>query len=353
MQIGVITNPNSRKNKNRPDRAQRLQSIVGDLGEVHETGSVDSIKPVLRDFLRKRARYWVADGGDGALHWMLRMGMEVLQEDEFAGTDAVLPLTMPTNGGTIDFIAHNVGIKGDAETLLAALRGRIESGQRIEETEVDSMLIEGVEATPDGDVPFRTYGFAVAAGGVGQRFFTKYYEDADPNAKTIVKLLGRTLASMPVALSPLRKLPGMPRVLSTFARDMFEPTMAKVVVDGMILPGEAFTGLHIASMSINLGGVLKFFGKADQSGLMNVIIGAVSPLTIVKNLPRMMIGREMVGRSVLDRPCRSMTVEATGTELLAPVIDGECYANLRSMSFKLGPRVRIPKVVGVAARAAA
>ena len=44
-----------------------------------------SIKPVLRDFLRKRARYWVADGGDGALHWMLRMGMEVLQEDEFAG----------------------------------------------------------------------------------------------------------------------------------------------------------------------------------------------------------------------------------------------------------------------------
>jgi diacylglycerol kinase family enzyme len=353
MQIGVITNPNSRKNKGKPDRAARLQSIVGDMGEVHETATLDSIKPVLRDFLRKRARYWVADGGDGALHWMLRTGMEVLQEDEFAGTDATLPLTMPTNGGTIDFIAHNVGIKGDAETLLAALRGRIESGQRIEETEVDSMLIEGVEATPDGDVPFRTYGFAVAAGGVGQRFFTKYYEDADPNAKTIVKLLGRTLASMPVALSPLRKIPGMPRVLSTFARDMFEPTMAKVVVDGMILPGEAFTGLHIASMSINLGGVLKFFGKADQQGLMNVIIGAVSPLTVVKNLPRMLTGREMVGRSVLDRPCRSMTVEATGNELLAPWIDGEGYTNLRSMTFKVGPRVRIPKVVGATARAAA
>lgn len=353
MQIGVITNPNSRKNKNRPDRAQRLQSIVGDLGEVHETGSIDSIKPILRDFLRKRARYWVADGGDGALHWMLRLGMEVLQEDEFVGTDAALPLTMPTNGGTIDFIAHNVGIKGDAETLLAALRGRIESGQRIEETEVDSMLIEGVEVTPDGDVPFRTYGFAVAAGGVGQRFFTKYYEDDDPNAKTIVKIMARTLASMPVALSPLRKIPGMPAVLSRFAREMFAPTMAKVVVDGMILPGEAFTGLHVASMSINLGGVVKFFGKADQQGLMNVIIGAVSPFTIVKNLPRMLSGREMVGRSVLDRPCRTMTVEAAGGELLEPVIDGECYKNLRSMSFRVGPRVRIPKVVGAAARAAA
>src|SRR5688572_31689756 len=128
MEIGVITNPNSRKNRNRPNRAERLQRIVGDLGEVHQTTSIASIKPILRDFLRKRARYWVADGGDGALHWMLRMGMEVLQEDEFVGTDAALPLTMPTNGGTIDFIAHNVGIRGDAETLLAALRGRIESG---------------------------------------------------------------------------------------------------------------------------------------------------------------------------------------------------------------------------------
>ena len=173
MHIGVITNPNSRKNKNRPDRAQWLQLIVGVMGEVHETQSLDSIKPVLRDFLRKRARYWIADGGDGALHWMLRKGMEVLQEEEFAGQAFTLPLTMPTNGGTIDFVANNVGIKGDAESLLTTMCRRIDAGQKIEETEVDSMVIEGVQVTADGDVPFRTYGFAVAAGGVGQRFFTK------------------------------------------------------------------------------------------------------------------------------------------------------------------------------------
>ena len=38
-------------------------------------------------------------------------------------------------------------------------------------------------------------------------------------------------------------------------------------------------------------------------------------------------------------------MEATGDELLAPVIDGEIYRNLRSVAFRLGPRVRIPKVV--------
>src|SRR4029077_19301011 len=110
MEIGVITNPNSRKNRNRPDRAERLQRIVGTLGEVHETSSGESIKPVLRDFLRKRARYWVADGGDGALHWMLRMGMEVLQEDEFVDQSVTLPLTLPTKGGPLHIAANNTRI---------------------------------------------------------------------------------------------------------------------------------------------------------------------------------------------------------------------------------------------------
>jgi len=39
-------------------------------------------------------------------------------------------------------------------------------------------------------------------------------------------------------------------------------------------------------------------------------------------------------------------VEATGDELLAPVIDGEYYRNLRKITFKIGPKVKIPKVVG-------
>src|SRR5688500_16649128 len=75
MKIGVITNPRSRKNRGRPNRAAELQRIVGDVGEVHATTAVADIKPILRDFLRRRAQYWVADGGDGALHWMVRAGL--------------------------------------------------------------------------------------------------------------------------------------------------------------------------------------------------------------------------------------------------------------------------------------
>jgi diacylglycerol kinase family enzyme len=345
MQIGVITNPNSRKNRNRPDRAERLQRIVGGMGEVHKTESIASIKPVLREFLRKRAYYWVADGGDGALHWMLRLGMEVLQEDEFVGQALSLPVTLPTKGGTIDFVANNVGIEGDAEGILATLRRRLEHGTAVEETEVDSMSIDGVRVDDDGnDEPFRTYGFASAAGGVGQRFYAKYYADPDPNPRTIVKVLANTIASTPIALTPLSRVPGMAN-LGSYARDVFEPTHCRVTLDGMRLPGDEFTGVHVASMSINLGNVLKFFGKADTPGLMNAIVGTPSPWAIIRNIPRMARGSEMRGRDLLDRPCREMIMEATGDELLEPIIDGEYYRRVRKLTFRIGPRVRIPKLV--------
>ena len=343
MQIGVITNPNSRKNRNCPDRAERLQRIVGTLGEVHETDCVAAIKPVLRDFLRKQARYWVADGGDGALHWMLRMGMEVLQEDEFVGQAMALPMALPTKGGTIDFVANNVGIEGDAEGILALLRRKVEHGSLIEETEVDSMVIDGVQVVDGIEVPFRTYGFASAAGGVGQRFYAKYYADPDPNPRTIVKVLANTIASTPIAMSPLSRLPL--GALSKYAKEVFEPTRCKITLDGMQLPGDRFTGVHIASMSINLGNVLRFFGKADQRGLMNALLGTPSPWGIIRNIPRMARGEEMRGRDILDRPCREMTVEATSGELLAPIIDGEYYRNVKKLEYRVGPRVRIPKVV--------
>lgn len=344
MEIGVITNPNSRKNRAKPNRAAELQAVVGGLGEVHATPNVEAIKPVAREFLRRRARFWVADGGDGALHWLVRAGLELLEEKEFRDTGVSLPLTLPTNGGTIDFVAHHVGIRGDAHSLLRELRAALERGEAIEEVEVDSMCIDGVRIDGGREVSFRTYGFASAAGGVGQRFYSKYYADDDPSPKTILKVVSKTVASMPIALSPLRRMPGLPESMKQYARDLFRPTEARVELDGELLPGVAYTGIHIAAMSIDLGGVFRFFGKADEPGCLHALVGEVSPLTILRNLPRMHLGKELRGANVIDRACRVMTIEAAGREHLDPIIDGEYYRGVRRLTFSLGPRVRIPKI---------
>ena len=90
-------------------------------------------------------------------------------------------------------------------------------------------------------------------------------------------------------------------------------------------------------MSINLGNVLRFFGKADQPGLMNAIVGTPSPWAIIRNIPRMARGEEMRGRNILDRPCREMILEATGDELLEPIIDGEYYRNVKKLEYPRRP----------------
>jgi hypothetical protein len=308
---------------------------------------VDSIKPILRDFLRRRAQYWVADGGDGALHWVVRNGLELLEEPEFRGGNYKLPTTLPTNGGTIDFVANNVGITGQAEGLLQDLRSSVERGTRIEEIEVESMLIEGIEINEFGEEEtFRTYGFASAVGGLGQRFFTKYYAAKDPSPQVIMKVVGNTIASIPLSFSPLAKMPMLPvpKHLRTYAKEMFEPAHVRVSLDGEVLPETRFTGVHIASMSLNLGGVFKLFTEADVPGQMHAIVGSPSPMQMMRNLPNMYRGKSIDGANVTDRACKGMTVEVLGHELLAPIIDGEYYRNVKKLTFSNGPSLRIPKL---------
>ncbi len=347
MQIGVITNPHSRKNKLRPHRADQLQAIVGHHGEVHSTQTVESIKPILREFLRKRARYWVADGGDGALHWIVRHGLELLEEPEFAGGNYQLPTTIPTNGGTIDFVASNVGITGQAEGILQDLRKSIEEGTTLDEALVDSMLIEGIQLDENGnEESFRTYGFASAVGGLGQRFFSKYYAESDPSPSVIMKVVGNTIASLPVAYSPLRRFPVVPKHLRTYATEMFKPANVQVTLDGNVLTQRSFTGVHVASMSIDLGGVFKLFSHADTPGQMHAIVGSPNPLQILRNLPNMHRGKTLRGANIYDQACQGMTVEVLDDELLAPIIDGEYYERVKKITFRSGPRVRIPKLIG-------
>ena len=90
--------------------------------------------------------------------------------------------------------------------------------------------------------------------------------------------------------------------------------------------------------------VLKFFGQAKPLGQLNALVGAMPGTGYLRNVPNMHFGRQITGRNAFDRACQEMTVEATGDELFDPVIDGEYYRNVRKLTFRVGPRVRIPKL---------
>ena len=338
--VGVVTNPHSRANRRSADRAARLERIVGELGIVRQTDSPDALPPVLREFLRKRLSYWVVDGGDGALHCLLRAGLQVLSEAEFADMPC-LPVLLPARGGTIDFVAKHAQIRGCADELMRQLCAKLRSGGAVPWLEVKTMQVDGVQRVNGRDVALQSAGFAAAVGGVGQRFFDKYYEAADPRPREIVRVFGKTLASFP--FSAVAALRGRRGGLGGYAAEMFRPTRAVLTLDGKVSPRTEHTAIHVASLSVNLGNVVRVFSHAARSDSLHAIVGAPTPAQMIRNLPRLCSGRELTAPELYDGPCKEMQVEALEGEFLSPVIDGECYRNVRRIRFRIGPRVRLAR----------
>jgi hypothetical protein len=299
---------------------------------------VDSIKPVLREFLQARAvlvARWRRrrPALDGAPAWKC-------SGPEFRGAD--VPLTLPPRAAPSTSLRQQRRHQGNAESLLA-LRSAI--GAATVGVEVDSCSSRYARRR-GRDGTSRTWGFGVAAGGDrASASSPNATRPPDPNPRTIVKVIEAT--SWPRCRWRSRRcsVPGMPGVLRDYASEVFAPAL-QGHIDGMVLPERRLIAVHIASMSINFGNVLRFFNKADTDGVLHALVGSPSPMWLVRNLPKMHRGADFNGRKVVDRACREMIVEATdGGELLAPVIDGEHYRDLKKVVFKVGPRVRIPKLV--------
>ena len=342
--IGVITNPNSKKNRRRHDRVQQLQAIVGEYGVVRQTPSTEAIGTVVGEFLDRGVDFWVSDGGDGALYWMLNSAHDVIARRHGDGRDfhRHLRYALPTNGGTIDYVARSAGVRGRAEDILKKLVTMYERGQPLEESVVASLRFEGVQELPDGTRRrFERVGFATAVAGIGNRFFEKYYRARIPGPKVIVEVVSKVSASYLLSQTPLARF-APPRWLEYGERTL-RPLEARVEVDGRELPFTHYTALNAGAFKINLGGVLKFFPHAGK-GLIHFMTDSPSPADMIANIQRMLTGRRVVSKDLHDAPGREMKIVATGAELLRPNIDGEFVDDVREMTIRPGPKFRVPRI---------
>lgn len=336
--IAVVLNPNSRRNRRRPGRLSDLQRIVGSHGVVCETGSVAELRTTLRTVLEQGVSCLVSDGGDGALNWMYN---ELLALQEHELPRLCIPPLVPTRSGTIDFVATKAGLRGTAEEIVSSLVRTVASGRSLEVIRLESLVLEGERALPGGRrAPFRRFGFAAAIGGVGQRFFDKYYRDPDPGASTIVRVVVAALASQAIGMVPWPT----PRAWRDYAREVFAPTRARVTIDGCEVPGQEHGAIHAGAFDINLGGIFRAFPLACDPGVLHFQAGTITPWQIAANLPRVYRGKTIRTETLLERAGRRMTVTATGPELLAPVLDGELFGGLTHVTVRPGPAVAIARV---------
>jgi diacylglycerol kinase family enzyme len=317
--VAVVLNPNSGKNRGR-DRSAPLRAVLGDRGEVHVTRATEELAPLLERILVDDLACLVSDGGDGALHWALNAALPIVERRGLR-----LPVMMPTNAGTIDFVARKAGVRGDAQTLLARLVAALDRGA-VPVVELDSLEVEGT--LRDGSRA-RWIGFAMAAGGVGNRFFDKLYAEPELGPASIMKVVAKAVASLPFR--------------GAYARDVFRPHRARVSIDGALVPTTEHGALHAGAFDVDLGGVFRVFPLAREPGAIQFQAGAITPWQIVANLPQLALGRAIRSDAMRDQRGSVMEIEAL-EEPLAPVIDGEIYRDVMRLVIRKGPLVRVARV---------
>jgi hypothetical protein len=342
MQVGVITNPNSKKNYRRPHRRRSLEQAVGRHGVVRETRSLDELPGVAAELLDAGCKYWVCDGGDGTLHWVLNSLYAAVRARTPAGQPLDIPVIVPTNGGTVDFVARKAGLKGDADSIVRRLVTRLEQGAPIATIEIDTCRVHGSSGADDRDADFDRIGLAAALGGVASAFFDRFYAlPKERGALAIASVIGAAAGSALVhsLAPPLR------RFLPADTSEFFRPTRARVEVDGETLPFSSFASMQIGAIDINLAGVVRCFKHAREGGVLHFQALSTTPMGVVCNLPNMVLGTRMLGSRVFDDRARRVRITAEPGEHLGPVIDGEQFADLARVELSLGPTLRIPTLL--------
>jgi hypothetical protein len=132
--------------------------------------------------------------------------------------------------------------------------------------------------------------------------------------------------------------------LQRFADDIFEPTRARVDVDGKVLDFDSFSSLQVGSIDISLGGVVRTFRHARSDGVLHAQALSTTRLGVVANLPNIVMGTPILGRNVYDGPASTLRAEAIDGTSLDPVIDGELFFGLSALEVSQGPKLRVPAV---------
>jgi diacylglycerol kinase family enzyme len=331
MYLGVILNPLARRNRAAGDRSAGLRRLVGRFGEVHETVSVEDLRGVVEQLCTgsRSVSHLVCDGGDGSLNWLVNETERCVSDPER------WPTFVPTNGGSVNAVARKAGIRGKPEAILHALTVAAEMDRPPPDVFLDTLRLDG--ETVDG-AKFHRLCFGLAAGGVGNRFYEKYYDNHTHGRADVVRVLARSFGDYITS----KVVPGY-STKPNYASRLFAPTRARVVIDGEEVPTRTHRLLHAGAIDLHIGGPFRLFPKASEPGVLHFQAGEMRPSKIIVHFPAALTTGTLRGDRLRDVNGREMIIEAED-EPLSPIIDGERFVDIARLVARAGPHIRIGQV---------
>jgi diacylglycerol kinase family enzyme len=342
--VGIVTNPYAGKNAASSHRSKDLQRIIGKYGLVKESRNIDQLKSILSEFAAHKVPYIVCDGGDGTIHWVVNTYLEVIQASKREGIEAAMPIFVPTNGGTIDFLARKVKAQGGTYKILKKLHKLFLAGKVPEPVPLRTFMMEGKYTKEHLGKSYRKLAFSGALAGIAQKFFNKYYESGKPSLQTIVEVITKTFTSTAFKGSWFEGY--VPKDVIGYASDIFDPIAAEVKIDGKPVPFRKINTLNVGSIAIEIKSLLKLFANADRDKKLHMHVGFLQPHEVFANLGNLFAGTDYTGKDLVQTTADTIDIVSKEAEGLNPCLDGELFTGMATMRVSVGPHIRFLGIKG-------
>lgn len=302
--IGVITNPRSRANRRNPRLARQLAYILGEKGELQQPRDLDALADIARRFREHAIDILCINGGDGTMHMVLTAMVK-------AYGDTPLPRIAVLRGGTMNTVAHGLGIGGSPSELLDYVVTRYHADAPMPTTRRWLIEVDGTY-----------YGF-LFGNGLISAFLEAYYEGSEPSPRKAVWLLARAVAS---AL-----------VQGRFIRRLTAPWRGTAELDGRKWPLESWMTVAAGTVDDIGLGFRPFYRSVHHPGRMHVVGCAASPWELVRELPRIYRARPTQSEDILSEVCTELVLRSE--QPIPYMIDGDFHRGGQTVTVRMGPPV--------------
>jgi diacylglycerol kinase family enzyme len=247
----------------------------------------------------------MVNGGDGTCHLTLTKFIQIYGERE-------LPLIVHMRGGTMNTVARALnGIKGTPEMIMSTVAEKYRRHEPFALTERNILKAND------------WYGFIIGSGLVAN--FIEMYDEGEERGA--IKAAGIILTGVSSAIAG-----------TNYVQKLTKPVRAQISVAGKELPSARYTAILASSLrEIGLGFKPTYLG-GQKDGAFHFLCGDIPALEIVKNLPKLWLGKPIKTREFYDEVCREVTIKSDAE--FKCLVDGEVYRCAGEVKITTGPRVR-------------
>jgi diacylglycerol kinase family enzyme len=302
--IGVISNPRARKNVTNPNRVERLRQILGREAVFRTTQTPEEISDAAHEFRREEIDILVIDGGDGTLHHTLSAFIPI-----YNGMD--LPPIGLLRGGTMNTIAHSLGIKGLSEAILQRILSAIKGRGPFEIVRADALQVND------------RYGFIFGL-GFPVNLLKAYYRGEGRGKWKSIRVL------LKILFSSLKKDGG--------DSNFFRPFKADIWLNGERLPIGRYTAI-LGSTVKEVGLGFKPTRRAgEREGFFQILCCEMGPKRMGLTALKILLGMELRDSKLFDRMATRSVIT-----LEKPVdmqMDGEIFKDQKEIRLHVGPPIQ-------------